>query len=65
MGRGCNQRNALFCPSAQSRHTTGIERPWCIERLPSHISKMVVSTVNVGGPKLTVDRTIFEMRLAL
>ena len=25
----------------------------------------VLSTVHDGGPKLTVDRTIFEMRLAL
>ena len=28
---------------------------------PIHISKMVVSTVSGGGPKLTVGRTIFEM----
>ena len=38
-----------FAP-AHTRHTTGIERPWCVESLPSHISKMVVSTVSGGGP---------------
>ena len=32
-----------------SCHNTGIERPGCDDRLPSHISKMVVSTVHVGG----------------
>ena len=37
-------------PCVPTRHTTGIERPWCVDRLPSHISKMVVSTVCVGGP---------------
>ncbi len=26
------------------------ERPRCVDRLPSHISKMVVSTVHDGGP---------------
>ena len=31
----------------------------------SHISKMVLSTVKFGGPKLTVDRTVFEMLLKL
>ena len=41
--------------SAPIRHTTGIERPRCIERLPVHISKMVVSTVCAGGPSLTVS----------
>ena len=40
-----------------TRHTTGIERPWCVDRLPSHISKMVVSTVCVGGPCKTELRT--------
>ena len=44
-------------------HTTGIEGPWCVERLPSQSSKMVVSTVNVGGPKWIVGGTIFEMWL--
>ena len=38
-------------------HTTGIERPWCVERLPSQSSKMVVSTVNVGEPNRTISRT--------
>ena len=46
-----------------TRHTTGIERPWCVDRLPSHISKMVVSTVCVGGQTWTVDGTVFEMWL--
>ena len=40
-------------PCVPTRHTTGIERPWCVDRLPSHISKMVVSTVCVGGPERT------------
>ena len=31
------------------------------DRLPSHISKMVVSTVRGGGPRLTVDSTTFEL----
>ena len=31
--------------SVPTRHTTGIERPRCVDRLPSHISKTVVSTV--------------------
>ena len=53
----------LLPPHYLARHTTGIEIPWCVERLPSHISKMVVSTVWVGGPILTIDRTIFEMWL--
>ena len=44
-------------PPPSRCHTTGIERPWCVERLPSHISKMVVSTVCVGGPKRTELRT--------
>ena len=30
------------------RHTTGIASPRCFDRLPSHISKIVVSTV-CGG----------------
>ena len=49
--------------SVPTRHTTGIERPRCVDRLPSHISKMVVSTVSGGGPELTVGRTIFELWL--
>ena len=39
--------------SVPTRHTTGIERPRCVDRLPSHISKMVVSTVRGGGPNLS------------
>ena len=35
--------------TAIPRHTTGIERPRCVDRLPSHISKTVVSTVRGGG----------------
>ena len=35
--------------SVPTRHTTGIERPRCVDRLPSHISKMVVSTVSGCG----------------
>ena len=34
-------------------------------RLPSHSSKTVLSTMHVGGPKLTVGRTIFELLIAL
>ena len=34
--------------TAIPRHTTGIERPRCVDRLPSHISKTVVSTVRGG-----------------
>ena len=45
------------------RHNTGIASSVCFDRLPSHISKMVVSTVNRGGPKWTVDRTLFELWL--
>ena len=52
-------------PCVPTRHTTGIERPWCVDRLPSHISKMVVSTVCVGGPDLTAGSTIFELLVAL
>ena len=60
-------RGSMMClrSSAPPHHNAGIERPRCVDRLPNHISKMVVSTVCGGGPKLTVDRTIFEMRLAL
>ena len=36
-------------PDAATHHTTGIERPWCVERLPSHISKIVVYTVRAVG----------------
>ena len=35
----------------------------CFDRLPNHISKMVVSTVCVGGPKWIVGGTVFEMWL--
>ena len=35
----------------------------CFDRLPSHISKMVVSTVNLGGPTWMVGSAIFEMWL--
>ena len=49
---------------APMRHTTGIERPWCFERLPSHISKTVVSTVGVGGPSVAVLQT-FELVVGL
>ena len=49
--------------SVPTRHTTGIESPWCADRLPSHNSKTVVSTVSGGGPKWTIDRTIFELWL--
>ena len=40
-------------PSVPTRHTTGIERPWWVDRLPSHISKIEVSTECVGGPEDT------------
>ena len=39
-----------------TRHTTGIERPRCVDRLPSHISKMVVPTVCGGGPGTTMKQ---------
>ena len=42
----------LFTPilfSAPPSHDTGIAKPRCVERLPSDISKMVVSTVAVVG----------------
>ena len=39
--------------SVCKRYTAGIERPWCVDKLPSHISKTVVSTVGVGGPERT------------
>ena len=35
-------------------HETGIASPRCVDRLPSHISNMVVSTVHGGGPECTV-----------
>ena len=50
-------RPARMRRSAPIRHTTGIERPRCVDRLPSHISKMVVSTVYDGGLERTVLRT--------
>ena len=34
-----------------------------LTELPSHISKMVVSTVRAGGPKWTVGSTVFKMWL--
>ena len=44
-----------FLPSLRSDiHDTGIASPRCVDRLPSHISKMVVSTVSGGGPECTV-----------
>ena len=43
--------------SVPTRHTTGIERPRCVDRLPSHISKIVVSTVIVGGADWPESRT--------
>ena len=42
-------------------HTTGIERPRCVDRLPSHFSKMVESTVSGGGPKWTEVSTLYEI----
>ena len=45
------------------RITLQESRALCVESLPSHISKMVVSTVSAGGPDWTVDGTIFEMWL--
>ena len=50
-------------PCVPTRHTTGIERPRCVDRLPSHISKMVVSTVCVGGPDWTKSRTEADSRV--
>ena len=41
--------------SAPTLHNTEIARPRWVDRLPNHISKMVVSTVRVGGPSLTVS----------
>ena len=38
-------------------HETGIASPRCVDRLPSHISKMVVSTVHGGGLPFTEDTT--------
>ena len=35
-------------PSVPTRHTTGIERPRCVDRLPSHNSKTVVPYAVVG-----------------
>ena len=46
-----------------NRHNTGIASPVCFDRLPNHISYMVVSTIYVGGPNWTIDRTIFELWL--
>ena len=34
-----------------------------IDYSPIHISKMVLPTVNLGPPTLTVDSTVFEMSL--
>ena len=34
-----------------------------IDYNPNHISKMVLPTVNLGPPPLTVDTAIFEMSL--
>ena len=48
--------------SDPTRHTTGIASPLCLDRLPSHISKMAVSTVSGGGPDLTVDSTVNRWR---
>ena len=36
--------------SVPTHHATGIERPRCVDRLPSHISMTVVSTVCGGEP---------------
>ena len=49
--------------SAPTLHNTEIARPRWVDRLPNHISKMVVSTVRVGGPKWIVGGTVFEMWL--
>ena len=46
---GNSQHGAPTVPPPHTHHTTGIERPWCVESLPSHISKTVVSTVSGGG----------------
>ena len=40
--------------SAPTLHNTGITRPRWVDRLPNHMSKMVVSTVRDGGPECTV-----------
>ena len=42
-------------------HDTGIASVRCVERLPSHNSNMVVSTVSGGGPRWMVGGMVFEM----
>ena len=64
-GMGASGETLPSVPPRHTHHATGIERPWCVESLPSHISKTAVSTVSGGGPKLTVGRTIFEMWMGL
>ena len=48
-----------------SCHNTGIERSGCDDRLPSHISKMVVSTVHGGGAEGTRTPDFLRAREAL
>ena len=52
-GRSGRRRNRRPRRSSRSsipmRHTTGMASIRCADRLPSHISKMAVSTVNVVG----------------
>ena len=40
-------------------------RPLKTHSPPSHSSKTVLSIVHVGGPILTIDRTVFEMWMGL
>ncbi len=65
----CDRRSCLDmanspdpCFKAPPRHNCGAAALGEPPR-PSHISKMVLSTVKIGPPTYTVDRTVFKLWL--
>ena len=58
------QRDAPIVSPPRHITNAGIERPRCVDRLPSHISKMVVSTLRGGGPTRTEFELVSQSSLA-
>ena len=46
-----------FLSRSALAHYNSWRGPWGPESAPNHISKMVLSTVKIGSPIFTVDRT--------
>ena len=55
-----NAAETVEAPYTAAERLTFLPQP---ARLPSNLSETVLSTLSVGGPFFTVDRTVFELRL--